>query len=69
MRNARQHIHALIDPAWKSGVINRTNLYQHISSKIGKPYHTADIRTIEEARLVYRVARNIIRKKEQKRGT
>lgn len=61
LRNARRHIHALIDPAWQSGKVERSKLYQYLSDKLGKSYHTADIRTIEEARNVYRLAREFIR--------
>ena len=60
IKNARKHIHQLIDPAWKSGLISRGSLYKKISSVIGYQYHTADIRSIEEARKVYRVSRDII---------
>lgn len=69
MRKARRHIHDLIDPVWKSGKIGRSSLYQQISAQTGKPYHTANIRTIEEARAVYRAARDIIRKREKKDET
>jgi hypothetical protein len=60
IKNARKHIHALIDPVWKSGAIGRRKLYKRISAAMGKrDYHTAEIRTIEEARLVYAAAKRI----------
>jgi hypothetical protein len=50
----------LIDPVWKSGAISRGKLYKRISAAMGKrDYHTAEIRTIEEARLVYAAAKRI----------
>ncbi len=57
---ARQHIHRLIDPAWKSGKISRKALYEKIGTAVGRRYHTAQIRSVEEARQVYRAARTII---------
>lgn len=63
MRNARKHLHALIDPLWKSGRIKRIYLYRLISDKLGYEYHTAELRTIEEARRVWRIIREIQREK------
>jgi hypothetical protein len=62
LRNARQYIHLLIDPAWESGRIKRKVLYAKISDAVGWPYHTSKIRSVEEARDVYRKAREIIQK-------
>jgi hypothetical protein len=62
IRNARQHIHSLIDPAWKSGRLSRSFLYGKISSSLGREFHTAEIRTIEDARKIYRLAKSIIKK-------
>lgn len=63
IRRARQAIHALIDPSWKAGKIARNSIYRAISDALGYEYHTAEIRTIEEARKVYSVARNLLREK------
>lgn len=60
IRRARIHIHALIDPAWRSGRITRRQLYRQISNRLGYEYHTAEIRCIDEARRVYGVARDIL---------
>lgn len=60
LKSARQHIHKLIDPVWESGKIKRGVLYAKISDALGWPYHTSKIRSVEEARNVYRVARDII---------
>ncbi len=54
IKNARKHIHALMDPLWKSGKIKRGKLYAMLSIRIGKTYHTGEIRTLSDARLVYR---------------
>ena len=55
IRKARQHIHKLLDPIWKSKVMKRRELYNKIAEETGRePYHTANIRSVEEARDVYR---------------
>ncbi|MGD1455280.1 zinc-finger-containing protein [Vibrio harveyi] len=54
IKNARKHIHALMDPLWKSGKIKRGKLYAMLSKRIGKTYHTGEIRTLSDARLVYK---------------
>ena len=59
--NARKHIHALIDPIWKSGRVKRSYLYKLLSEATGRRYHTANIRSIDEARDVYRAAKEVIR--------
>jgi hypothetical protein len=60
LRSARQHIHALIDPVWKSGRMTRRAIYKAISEAIGREFHTAKIRSVEDAREVYRVAKRVI---------
>jgi hypothetical protein len=57
IKKARQHIHAVLDQIWKSGKMKRASLYKRISDEIGGQYHTANIRTIEEARKVYAIVR------------
>jgi len=61
IKNARQHIHALLDPIWKSGKIRRQTLYAKISDKLGYTYHTAEIRDIEEARNIYKVILEVLK--------
>jgi len=65
IKNARKHIHALIDPMYKSGQITRTKLYERLSDAVGWKYHTAKIRTIEEARTAYRAAQQIAKEINQ----
>lgn len=55
LMNARIHIHALLDPIWKSGKISRKGLYRLLSEHLEWDYHTAKIRTIKEARHIYRL--------------
>ena len=57
LKDARKQLHALIDPIWRSGKMKRRELYAAIGRDLGLEYHTADIRTMDEARAVYRTAR------------
>lgn len=61
LKNARQHIHKILDPLWRSGKIGRRALYARISAEFGRKYHTANIRSIEEARDIYRLIRRLAR--------
>lgn len=61
LRQARTLIHALIDPPWKLRRIKRGTLYRDLSSRLGYEYHTAEIKTLDEARRVYRVALDYLR--------
>lgn len=55
IKRARQHIHALMDPLWQKELIGRRALYKRVAEAMGKSkFHTSGIRTIEEARVVYR---------------
>lgn len=53
IRKARGRIHAVIDPLWKTNKISRTELYRLISAEMGCVYHTANIRSMDEARRVF----------------
>lgn len=59
LRTARLHIHAILDPLWKEKGMPRGKIYARISERIGRPYHTAEIRTIEEAREIYKIVRGM----------
>ena len=61
IKKARSHIHSLIDPLWKSGTVKRGKLYSMISDSIGYSYHTAEIKTVEDAREIYRACLEIRR--------
>ena len=39
--------------------MSRKDVYKKIEEKIGKEYHTAEIRTIEEAREVYKILQHM----------
>jgi hypothetical protein len=64
----RSEIHCVIDPLWKSGRVGRRELYGQIAHLIGvKEYHTAEIRTVEQAREVVRVSKELGRAYEMER--
>jgi hypothetical protein len=58
LKNARQHIHRILDPIWKQGKMPRGKVYAKLAKELGiSEYHTAEIRTIEEARRVYAIVK------------
>ncbi len=60
MKVARGHIHRILDPLWRNRLIGRRELYEEIGRRIGDDdYHTAELRSIEGARRVYAVVREI----------
>ena len=59
VKEARKHIHKLLDPIWQSGRIGRKTLYRRLSERLGWKYHTANIRSVDEARKVYRLIQEI----------
>ncbi len=62
LKNARQHIHNLLDPLWKNDLISRKKLYEMVSKKLGlREYHTANLGSVEEAREAYKAIREIAR--------
>ncbi|WP_240579404.1 HNH endonuclease [Ochrobactrum sp. A-1] len=55
IKEARSHIHRILDPLWKSGRFSRRELYSKIANSLGiKEYHTAELRSVEQARDAYR---------------
>lgn len=61
LKRARMHIHELIDPVWRTKRMKRGTLYGEISKRLGYEYHTGEIKTLDEARRVYRVALDYLR--------
>jgi len=53
LRSARNHIHRILDPLWRSSQMKRSDIYKQLSDELGWKYHTAQIRTVVEARKVY----------------
>lgn len=59
MREARKCIHEKLDPLWQSGRIKRGKLYKQISKALGYEYHTGELRSMHEARMVWRIIAQI----------
>lgn len=59
LKRARQHIHRILDPIWQSGRLERKHVYARLSERLGWTYHTAKIRSVEEAREVYKIVKEI----------
>jgi len=59
IRNARKHIHSVLDPIWQSGKVDRKTIYARLTDVLGKQYHTAEIKSIEEARIVYKTVKDL----------
>lgn len=53
IKNARKKIHAILDPLWQNNLIQRKKIYAMLTEHLGWKYHTAKIRTEDEARQVY----------------
>jgi len=73
IKNARKHIHALLDPMWKNrdnAKRKRTFLYNIIKERLGSKYdyHTANIISVEEGRKVYRIILDISKEIESNSG-
>ncbi len=62
LKAARQSIHRLLDPLWQNGKANRNALYAAISKRIGRTFHTAQIRSVGEAQRIYDIVRDIAQK-------
>lgn len=60
IKDARSHIHKLLDPIWKNGRMDRGKLYHEIACSLGvQKYHTAELRTIEDCRKAYKAIKEI----------
>ena len=55
IKKARQQIHRLLDPIWKSKRISRKQVYAKLTEELGWKYHTANIRSVAEAKQVCRL--------------
>lgn len=61
MKKARSHIHNILDPLWKRRLIDRRHLYARLTEVLGRQYHTGELRTLDEARTIYRAVQGIAR--------
>lgn len=57
IRNARNKIHDILDPLWRDKRKSRKKrdvIYNYLSNKLGKKFHTAWVININEARQIYK---------------
>lgn len=60
IKQARQHIHRILDPLWKGKKGKRGKVYAELARRMNaKEYHTGEIRSVEEARVVYAHVRDM----------
>jgi hypothetical protein len=60
LKKARQHIHRILDPLWQNKIIPRGKIYAHIAHSLGlKEYHTGELTSVETAREVYKIVRDM----------
>ena len=59
IKASRQLIHRMLDPLWKQGKFSRSYIYQKLGEVLGREYHTADIRSLEEADVVVEYLKRI----------
>ncbi len=53
----RKIIHGIMDPLWQTGKTSRGAIYTHITNTLGRPYHTGEIWSVEEAQRVYEIVK------------
>lgn len=59
LRKLRADIHVEIDPIWRKGYMMRSAVYQEISDRLGKAFHSAEINSVDEAHLVLQIIKEI----------
>ena len=59
VRLARKEIHSKLDRLWQNGRATRPRVYAMLSEEIGKPYHTAEVTSVEEAKRVLEAVKKI----------
>lgn len=59
IRQRRMDIHNILDPIWRYGSLTRSQVYNSLSEQLGYRYHTANIRSLEEANRVYQAVQNL----------
>jgi hypothetical protein len=58
LRVLRLEIHKIIDPLWKYGG-SRKFIYRKLSEALGRKYHTAELRSVEEAKKIIEAAKSL----------
>lgn len=57
--DARIRIHSLIDPLWQPDKKKRGHIYARMTKKLGYKYHTGEIKSMEQARIVWQAAAEV----------
>lgn len=57
LKAVRKRIHSELDPIWQSGKIGRKAIYKAISDELGWEFHTAELRSVDEAAKVLDIVR------------
>ncbi len=52
IKRYRRQIHSVLDPIWKNKVKTRRALYSELTKVLGREYHTAELRTVEECEMI-----------------
>lgn len=59
VKEIRKRVHFVLDPLWKKHGHERGELYNFISERIGKTYHTANIRSVAEGEKIIGIVAEI----------
>lgn len=59
IRAKRQEIHRILDPLWKNKGVPRGKIYAKLSRELGYEYHTAEIKSLEEAENVLSLVKHM----------
>lgn len=59
LKQARIKIHSVLDPIWREEKMKRGQVYAVLSKELGYTYHTGELRSIDEARRVWKIVAEI----------
>lgn len=58
LRGIRKDLHKFLDPLWQSKKFTRTEVYFMLTRDLGYTYHTGNVNSVTEARVVYQLLVN-----------
>lgn len=61
VRKARQKVHAVIDPLWKSGKYTRKKVYQMLNDAFGYQIHIGNTKSIKECEDIIKTTKLIFK--------
>jgi hypothetical protein len=69
IKQARMQIHAVLDPLHRDGLIRRATLYKKMATRLDvRQFHTAEIRSLNEAQKALSAAESIAKELRSTRG-